>query len=166
MQPDVKTQWDQVEAAKQALVERVQALPEAQRNQKPDPKSFSPIEVLMHMALAEEVDLLMMDQRPPSSFAGRRAKPSLFFRWGVKSMWKAKSMPTAGQMVPKPGTTFEDACQKWEEVRTRTAAHLDGLPSLEAPACKHPFFGLMSAGNLIELFEAHTHYHNARFPGQ
>lgn len=164
MQPDVQEKWDHVEASRTALVERVRALPEAQRTAKPDPKAFSPVELLMHMALAEEVDLLMMDQRPPSGFAGRRAKPTFFLRWALKSMWKAKSMPTTGQMVPKPGTTFEEACGKWEEVRSRTAAHLEGLPSPDAPVCKHPFFGLMSAGNLMELFEAHTHYHNARFP--
>lgn len=118
----------------------------------------------MHMALAEEVDLQMMDQRPPGSFSCRKAKPTFFFRWALKRMWKAKSMPTTGQMVPKPGTSLDEACRKWEEVRLQTAAHLDGVTSLDAPVCKHPFFGLMSAGNLIELFEAHTHYHNARFP--
>lgn len=165
MESGLQSRFDELESKRKAMLERVHALPAERQTAHPGPKEFSPVEVLMHMALAEEVDLVMMDKTPPSSLAGKRAKPRFMYRWAVNGMRKAKRMPTMGQMVPKPGVSLEEAETKWSEVRSRIAAHLESLPGLDAPACKHPFFGVLSAADLLNLLDAHQHYHDTRFPG-
>lgn len=161
---EIQARFDALETKRKAMVERVRALPTEKQCLHPTPKDFSPVEVVMHMALAEQVDLDLMDKKPPASLAGKRAKPRFTFRWVVGSMRKAKRSPTMGSMVPKPDITLEEAETRWEEVRTRIRAHLDPLPGPDAPACKHPFFGLLSAADLLDLLDAHQHYHDVRFP--
>lgn len=164
MHPDLQSRFDDLEAKRKAMIARIKALPAEKQTARPGPKEFCAAELPMHMALAEQVDVDMMDKRPPSTFAGKRAKTGFMFRWAIKNMRAAKRMPTMGAMIPKDGTTLEDGERKWEDVRSKIRAYLEPLESPDAPALKHPFFRLMSAADLLDLLDAHQHYHDTRFP--
>jgi len=163
MHPELRTQWDALEVQRTAFVARVTAFPTELQSVRPTPKDFSPVEVLMHFALAEGVDLAMMQKTPPASLSQKRAKPNFIFRFAVKGLAEGKRMPTAPTMTPEGQFTLQEATEKWAEVRQQMAAILEPLPSPNAPAIRHSIFGILSAADLIALLDAHTRYHVLRF---
>lgn len=163
MHPDLQTQWNALEEKRTAFVARVTALPTELQTARPTPKDFSPVEVLMHFALAEGVDLDMIKKTPPASLAGRKAKPNFIYRFVIYGQTRGKRVPTAPNMIPQGIITLQEATEKWAEVRQQIATFLEPLPSPDAPAIRHSLFGILSAADLIGLLDAHTQYHVLRF---
>ena len=163
MHPELQAQWDALEAQRNAFVARVTALPTELQTARPTPKDFSPVEVLVHFALAEGVVLDMMKQTPPVSLAQKRARPNFIYRFAVYGLSRGKRVPTAPNMIPEGQSSLPEATEKWAEVRQQIAAMLEPLPSPDAAAIRHPVFGILSAADLIALLDAHTRYHVLRF---
>ena len=163
MHRDLLTQWNALEDQRKAFVDRVTSLPPELQTTRPSAKDFSPVEVLMHFALAEDVDLDMMKKAPPATLTGKKPKPNFIYRFAVKGLAQGKRMPTAPNMTPEGQITLPEASEKWAKVRQEIAALLEPLPGPDAPAIRHSFFGVLSAADLIHLLAAHTRYHEIRF---
>ena len=163
MHPELQAQWNSLEEQRIAFVNRVTALPTELQSARPTPKDFSPVEVLMHFALAEGVDLDMMKKTPPASLSQKRAKANFIYRFAVNGLAQGKRIPTAPNMTPVGQITLQEATEKWAEVRQQIAAYLEPLPGPNAPAIRHSLFGILSAADLIGLLDAHTKYHVLRF---
>jgi hypothetical protein len=164
MHPDLAARFAKLEERRHAMVKRVEALPVERQNTPADPKSFSPAETIMHMALAEEHDLVQMRKRPPSDFAARKRRTSFIYRFALGALRNVKRSPTMKDMVPTPGARLADGVKRWEEVRVEMAKFLEQAPSPDAAFCKLFPFGILSASDLLDLLEAHTHYHETILP--
>jgi hypothetical protein len=145
-------------------MDRVRALPEDKRSSRPAHGEFSPIEVIMHIALAEGFDLERIQKTPEGTFAGMPSKPSFFFKKALQTMARAQKVPTFKLMTPDDGTTFAQAEAAWADVRSGCAKVFEQIKDPHETLVKLPFFGRLSTLDLLDLFEVHTHYHEARFP--
>lgn len=164
MEAEIATRFAKLEDRRKALVARVRALAPEKQTAHPAPNEFSPVEVLMHMALAERFDLVQLDKTPLSSYAGKKSKPSFMYRHAVQSMQAAKKLGTFGAMTPAEGVTFEEAEKTWADVRAALAKHFEEVKNPSDTMVKLLFLGRLSARDLLTLFEAHHHYHETRFP--
>ena len=165
MHPEIAKRFEGIEQRRKALVARVKALPPDKQNQKPDPKSFSPAEVIMHMALAEASNVGFMKKHPPRTLKGKKPRMTFIFRKTVSSMQNPiKLLATVPYMVPKGTVILAEADKAWAEVRKETAGFLEQVNGPNEPFIKFLFiFGLGSASDYLTLMEAHLTYHESRF---
>ena len=167
MNTEIKRRFDALEARRKAMVERVKALTPEKQTAHPDPKAFSPVEVIKHFALAENGNLQFLRNAPPQSLQGQKPHLRFVYHKVLGSMQDAsKRVGTVPYMVPDSKVTFEDGDRSWEAARAELAGYLEPIDSPEDPFCKFMFlFGLGSADDYLALMEAHMHYHEVRFPG-
>ncbi|MHB8634923.1 MAG: DinB family protein [Fimbriimonadaceae bacterium] len=166
MNAEIKKRFDALETRRQSLTSRVRALTPAQQTAHPDPKAFSPLEVLKHFALAENGNLQFLRNTPPASLQGQKPRLRFVYHKVLSSMQSAeKRVGTVPYMVPRGALTVEDADRSWASARAELAGFLEPMDSLDDPFCKFMFlFGTGSVGDYLALMEAHMHYHETRFP--
>ena len=166
MNTEIKKRFEALEARRQALTTRVRAMTPEQQNAHPDPKAFSPIEVIKHFSLAENGNLQFLRNTPPVSLQGQKTKLRFAYHKVLKSMESAdRFVGTLPYMVPHGALTIEDADRSWAAARAELAGFLEPMDAVDDPFCKFMFlFGTGSVGDYLALMEAHTHYHEVRFP--
>ncbi len=166
MHPALEKRFRDLEERRRKLVGRVRELPQDKQNLKPDANHFSPAEMIMHMAMAEQFDVAFMRKNPPSTLTGKKPKVTFIFRKTVADMQNpVKEVRTLGAMVPKGACSLTEAETAWEEVRSDTKEYLEQVEGPDAPMVKFMFFfGLASASDYLTLIEAHHTYHEQRFP--
>ena len=166
MHPDLAKRFAALEERRHKLVARVRALPHDKQTLKPDANHFSPAEVIMHMALAEQFDVGFMRKNPPSMLKGKKAHVTFIFRKTVSMMQNpVKEARTLGAMIPRGGCSLTEAETAWEEVRQETVPFLEQVEKPDDPMVKFMFImGIASASDYLTLIEAHQTYHEQRFP--
>jgi uncharacterized damage-inducible protein DinB len=165
MHPELEQRFDALQDRRKALIARVRALPPEQQKAKPG-KGFSPAEVIMHMALAEEGNINFMRKTPPTALKGKKPKVTFIFRKTVQAMENpAKPIATVGYMIPKGTVDLDEAEKKWTGLRSEMKSFLEQVENPSDPMCKFLFFfGLASADDYLKLMESHHTYHEQRFP--
>ncbi|HWD38420.1 MAG TPA: hypothetical protein VG944_06200 [Fimbriimonas sp.] len=166
MHPDIETRFENLEIRRQSIVGRVRDLPPDRRTAKANNKGFSPVEVIMHLALAEQGNVEMMRKAPPSSLKGKKPHVTSFFNKIVNAMQRpdhpVRSTPG---MTPRGDVTLEKAERLWEQSRTETRKYLETVPGLREPFIRfNLLMGLASVNDYLTLLEAHMTYHEQRFP--
>jgi len=164
MDSEFQSVWRALESRRAAMTDRVAQLAQPEQVRRPRPSEFSPVEVIMHMALAETFSLEVMQQRPPIQLVKLRPKPSWIFPFALRRMEKGKGVPTIGSMTPKLNVTLREADSRWTEVRKEIHDLLAPLQTMDRVALKHPMFGLLSTRDLLQLLTSHAQYHEIRFP--
>jgi len=166
MHPEITKRFIALEARRKAFVERVKALPQDKQTAKPNAKSFSPAEVVMHLAIAEQGNLGFLQKAPPPTLKGKKTHMTFIFKKTVASMQKpVKPIMTPSSMIPKGPVNVDEAARVWEDVRRETAKYLEQVATPDEPFIKFLFFfGLGSAADYLTLLEAHMTYHEQRFP--
>jgi len=163
MHPELASRFEALEKRRLAFTERVRSLSPDQQKAHPAPKEFSPLEVLQHMALAEQFDVELMRKRPPEQLRGRRARTNFIYRNAISKMESGRRLPTMGSMVPRTSLSANEADQDWQGVRANVRQFLEKAETPETPVMKS-ILGTLSAADLLRLFEAHMNYHEQRFP--
>lgn len=125
---------------------------------------MSPTQLILHMALAEELSLKRMARRPPSELKQAQPKPTFLFRKVVATMQAAKESPGPPSTMPKKPINLEEAEAKWQEVRSQLRSRFAEAETPASVIQKGFPFGALSAADLFTLFESHAHYHTVRFP--
>lgn len=164
MNSAIKAKFEKLETRRGEMVGLVRALPSEVQTKRPAPKEFCPIEVIQHMALAEGFDRDALNKNPPIHLSGKPARPSFFFSRALSGMRAGRRTPTFRAMTPKSIQTLGEAEAAWEAVRRDIEGYLRGVVDPEGAFVKLPFFGTLSALDLLELLDAHTEYHTIRFP--
>jgi hypothetical protein len=164
MDQNIADRFQHLEARRIAMIDRVRALPSDKQNLKPSPKQFSPVEVIMHMALADQMSADRMNKLNPSELKGLKAKPSFVFNLVVKGLAKAKPMSVPPGMTPKSYVVLDEAAAAWEKAQNQLKGYFLKADGPEEVLQKYFPFGRLSANNILELIEAHQHYHEERFP--
>ncbi|MBS1706945.1 MAG: DinB family protein [Armatimonadetes bacterium] len=153
--------WTELEERRIALGERVRAMPEGQRTTPPFRGALAPDSTILHMAIVDEFYPPLLEAGQKSGIVGQAAKPNFMHRFAVRRMNAVKSIPTPGSLAPSSGLDLEAAINRWAEVRSRIEPFVHQAP-YERAALKHPFFGLLSLSDLLDVMEAHQTYHEHR----
>ncbi len=164
MHPSIAQRFEHLELRRHSLVEKVRSLPPAKQSTKPDPKSFSPVDLVMHLALAEQMSVLRMTKVGPKDLIGKNPKTTFIFRKIVANMRQGKKMPAPSQTIPEGRLSIESASDFWTETRKNLFTFFCETKRAEDPMQQFFLFGTMSAADLVELFEAHMDYHDKWFP--
>jgi uncharacterized damage-inducible protein DinB len=146
------------------LIARIEALPE-QKQQTANPHGgFSPLELLSHFALVEQQYIDLWHKTDRAKYSGARSKPNFLYKMVLNRMRTAKVSTALKDHTPRTQPLLEQGKEHW----TRTSNELLGfLATLRNPhfiAVKHPWFGTLSAMDILDLLDAHQHYHEVRFP--
>lgn len=153
---------DQLTARKQKLIDYVWSVPDAQRVLAPKEDSFSPVELLMHMALVESDYADELDETSIGKYTGTTAKTGFIYNFVINRMKEAKKSPAPKPFVPKWVPGVDEAIKEWDKQRERITKHLEHAKSGEIFIVKKPL-GKMSADHFLDLLLAHHHYHIERF---
>jgi hypothetical protein len=166
MDMEIQGRFEKLEARRQALVERVRALPPEKQKQKPASKAFSALEIIMHFALAEASNNGFLKKAPPTTLKGRKVSHGIFYGPTLLGLQSAGKIVTSPPMfVPKGEFTLDQADKAWALARRDLARYLEQVERPEAAFIKFLFFfGTLSALDYLSFTEAHMHYHETRFP--
>lgn len=167
MHPELAKRFAELEKRRVALVERVRTLPAEKQKTKRSPSEFSPVEMIMHIAITEHGDVVYLRKTPPESLKGKRPKTTFFFKSTVSRMQNpVKQMPTLPFMEPKEDVDLALAADSWAAARIQIAEYLEKVETPSEAFIKfHFIFGTASAQEFLDLLEAHMNYHEKRFPG-
>jgi len=164
MHPEIAQRLEYLEMRKAALIERVRALPPDKQNAKPDAKSFSPVEVIAHIALSEQVTADRMKKVGPKDLIGKTTRTTFIYKRTVDGMNKAKKMNSPAMMIPPERPRLEHAEQSWERARKELLVFFNEVKRPDDPMQQFFIFGTLSAYDVLALLEAHMHYHEVLFP--
>ena len=166
MHPTIQKRFDALEARRATLVARVEALTPEQQIQRPDPKAFSPAEVIQHLAMTEEFDLGFLRTNPPPTIKDRKPHVTFIFNRTLNQMkLPVKRIGTPPMLVPKGVITLAQAESQWEAARVELRGFFEQAEEPDDAFIKFNFlFGTASATELLAFLEAHMTYHEQRFP--
>jgi hypothetical protein len=167
MHPEIAKRWESLENRRHVMVERVRVLSPELRSRAPNARSFSPVQVVMHMALAERWQGDFLKKNPPSALRGRKPKPTFFFRQMIVMMTRAKTrIPVAPVGSPVTKITLEEAESAWQTERENLTHYFAQVEQPDDAMVQFPFFmGLVSSTDYLDLLAAHHTYHEVWFPG-
>ncbi len=146
------------------MIARIEALP-ADKQVKPNPAGgFSPLELLSHMALSEQMYIDLWHKTDRQKFTGQLPKPNFLYHKIKAAMMKAKPLPAPKDFRPRTQPLLDQGKEHWIRTSNELLGQLSSLRSPHTIAVKHPLLGTMSALDVLGLVEAHHHYHDVRFP--
>jgi hypothetical protein len=176
MVADLARRFAVIEDQRETLVARVAALSAVERRRRPRPGEWSPLEVIHHLALAEEQTVGQLDAARTmvaASGARSRATRSPLVPLLVAVMRAGLRLPTPPSMEPPTNSSETDAegfsseaslerfAERWRAARQTLQARLEAITSHAPgePVAQHPIFGPLDARQVLDLAEAHGRYH-------
>jgi hypothetical protein len=150
-----------LDSTRDALVESVHGLSDAQLKFKPAPDRWSVAEVVEHLALLEDAvhGIILNLDKAPAPPAGWDAKQvdALILSQVPDRTTKVKAPEAA---VPTGRWTPEAALQHFMAARASNIALLRSTPDLRDHVVKHPVFGPMDGYQWLLAVAAHSERHN------
>lgn len=159
---DVQARLEKLSETKAKVLARVHALPPDKIGNAPDRHSFSPAELVDHLAKTEEWYV----EQIAESHVGDAATPShrWLYRMVLSQMRKAKKMKVVPSMfIPSEHVALDQAEKHWEGAHATFRQALWEC-STDQVVYHHKLFGNMSAGMILDMMEAHHHYHDVHSP--
>ena len=161
----VEKQFNVLEAQRKALFEEVGKLSHEQHNFKPTPKSWSMLQVFMHLITAESNSLKYMNKKilgisdiPKSGIAA--SLRSVALNKGLKAPIKYKA-PAAALPEFKEIYFFDTLVQEWAILREDLKKLLDQLDAANADKLiyKHPIGGRLNIYQALSFYHEHIAHH-------
>ena len=164
MHPELHRRFDDLEVRRKALVDSVRNMPAAAQSKKAEGNGFSPLETVMHLAIAETGNNKFLRNAPPSRLAGRKVWHGFAYGGTLRGMQNPTKPLTAPPMyVPKGKFTLDEADAAWEAARKDLSEYLDQVERPDDAFIKFLFFfGTLSANDYLDFTEAHMTYHETR----
>ncbi len=153
---------DTIENQKSQLLERVAALPAAQLHHRPTDDSWSILEIVEHMILAE--DHVFRGMPTPASLPHRKRTPGnyLFYLMvlGILRFKIPVSVP-ARDMRPAGKLDLDTLVKRWHANHTWLRAYIaqQDDEGLKKAVFTHPASGPMSTRQMFAMMEAHMDRH-------
>jgi hypothetical protein len=161
MHPDLQPLFESAERKRHDLIERVRIMPVDRREARPRPKDWSPLEVVEHCRLLEEVYLQWLRETRPEDLAGRRASRHPMIPMIKFMMTRSIPSPTMPIFEPGEAASLEEIADRWQRERAELARALEGKAPTE-PVLRHKMFGPLSGHQILDLYDAHLTYHLRR----
>ena len=149
-----------------ALFADLKKYSEADLNRQPAPDSWSAIQCLHHLILAEKYSTAYCKKklgfRPKLKKAGwQSGLRRRFVNWYLGSPLKFKAPPGLGTEYLPEHDTLENTKNEWLKARTEIKNFLQNLPAeyVNKEVYKHPAAGRMSIPDMLSFFGAHFRHH-------
>jgi len=159
------TRMDRVELKREALLSAAEALTGEELTRRPDPDSWSALEILEHLVLAED-DVVGALSDPDALREGRRTLKSrvlyrvvmFILRFGIPVSVPSRSM------VPGGERSLEELTESWRRNHRVLRDFLDH-PRASSGAClfRHPISGPMTTEEALRMLEVHLDRHVGQF---
>jgi uncharacterized damage-inducible protein DinB len=174
MHTDLAPLFAQLEARKRALLEALREMPPDQLQFRPDPNSWSPLQVAEHLMLVERGFNAQL-ARPRETPTTLRHRIGAVVVWVVMKTGIRVKAPVQA-VVPSEAMSYEDLAATWDEVRIELKDLLDAVPAenVGKRLLRHPVAGPMDYVKGLDFAIAHFDRHlrqferirsTARFPG-
>ena len=158
MQPELKPFWDLAESLKSDILARVESRAEGSRRRAIRPGDWSPLQVVAHLVVTEKF-VIGSGENP----TGRPANPVVI---QVLCAALRAGIPMPAPDVTDPGLTPETLgtlARRWDTLREVFHERLASAAP-DAPFGTHPYFGVVTMRQTVEMLAAHLTYHVKRFP--
>lgn len=165
MHPEIAQRLEYLEMRKEALIGRVRALPPEKQSARSDAKSFTPVEMIAHLAISEQMTADRMKKVGPKDLIGKSPRASFIFRKMVDKMNRGQKMKSPTAMLPQERPNLDHSEQAWQRARNELKLFFNDVKRPDDPMQQIFIFGTLSAHDVLVLLESHLHYHEVRFPG-
>ena len=161
MLPDLAHRLATLDAVREAFLTPVRLATDAQRSYRPEPTSWSMLDVTEHLVLAEEKSLLGMLKGPPPGTTitplarVRMALVLLVMRTGLRV-----KVPVA-RVLPQGGVGLAELEGRWMEARRGLELFLDSVTEADTRAAmfRHPIGGWVGVGTGVTFYAGHIRHH-------
>ncbi len=160
----VRSRMDRLQADRLALLDSVARVAEEHLRRPRDDGGWSILQILSHLALAEQHTLAYIHKkmRDPSQLPPAGALS--FWRMAIvvvalRSPYKAKAPERTAH--PQADTTLAAVRAHWDGVRQEWQQLVDGFPPalVDRAVFRHPRTGLMSLAHTLAFTQAHLDHH-------
>lgn len=146
----------QLEIKRERLLDSIGHISEEQLRRKPDPQSWSILEVVEHLVLAEQL-------APHPSYNGpvpRSGRKSFELVSYVLNNDVIVGVPDS-RMEPGGGATYAALCRTWSAARKRLEQALEDVTedTLNRPLTHHAVAGALTPVDLLRLIDMHVDHH-------
>lgn len=149
-----------------ALFEQLSACTHQQLNSHPKPDSWSAIQVMHHLMLAESYSMMYCEKKLKNTTQFRKSSVATYARSSLLRLYllsglKAKAPPRVStDNLPESDSIYQ-VMQQWGEQRQKLRVWLEKiLPDyLDKAIYKHPIAGHLTIPGMLDFFEAHFRHH-------
>lgn len=149
-------QYDAMQTKRREILARLAAMTPEDRGRS-EGTSWSPLQVLEHMNVVDEITLNETGVRP-----GRGTR-HLFLPLLIRAMRKGRTLPAPGMSQPKGQTGYEELVAR-SDANHRLLGELIVTATERDVISRHPLFGPLTAVQACDLLDSHYDYHLRRFP--
>lgn len=161
---DLRAGFEKLEATKADLLRSLASLDAETLNRRPDPSSWSILQVIAHLTKSEGGTLQYIKKKTQDPKTLPRAGVLPWFRVaalvaGIHSPFKFKA-PKAMADLPETGD-FQSASLAWAEVRENWRGFIEACPDglNDRVIFRHPFVGLLGPAQTMIFLNEHLGNH-------
>jgi uncharacterized damage-inducible protein DinB len=160
----IRSRMERLQADRRTLLDSVAAIADDHLRRPRDDGGWSVLQVLNHLALAEQHTLAYIHKKMQDPSALSPAGPKSFWRMAIvvvalRSPYRAKAPERTAH--PEADTTLAAVREHWDGVRQGWQELIDGFPPtlVDRAVFRHPRTGLMSLAHTLAFMQAHLHHH-------
>jgi uncharacterized damage-inducible protein DinB len=161
---DLRSRMERLQAGRLALLDSLASVTEDRLRQPRDDGGWSILQILGHLALAEQHTLFYIRKKMQDPSALPPAGALSFWRMAVvvvalRSPYKAKAPERTAH--PEADTTLASVRDHWDGVRRDWQYLVDGFPPAlhDRAVFRHPRTGLMKLAHTLAFMQAHLDHH-------
>jgi uncharacterized damage-inducible protein DinB len=160
MHPNISARFMQLEHQRDAFLEQLSALSEAQRHFKATPGSWCALEVAEHLLTVEVgISKPFLNGVKLEAVTLRSQVIGWLLIAGVSTPTRVKTPSKSA--IPQRIPTLEEVQERWRNHHEKMRTHLEPLPAtaLSSAAMNHPMVKPMTLAQSLAFFTAHTRHH-------
>jgi len=164
MDKKIQQEFEALEKSRLALFNKLDKLDASKMNQQPDANSWSVVQVMDHLTLAERNSLLYMTKKLSFNVEMKKADFKTTLRLFIlKTALKLPLKWKAPKIVAdaRNEKNYAEAKAAWSEVRNGIAAFLEKFPPehLQSELFKHPSAGKFTVVQALNFMRTHFEHH-------
>ena len=164
MHPQLANKYRKLSEYTDQMIDRLATVDPEILQHKPDNLSWSPIQVLDHLVMAERLSngyirkkFNAIEDLPD---VGVKAKAAMYAMKIAQSSPKKFKAPSSVSQ-PNANQSFQEVIDNWKKERKVLADFLEAYPDqyINRALYKHPFIGRLSLGQMVEVHLYHIQRH-------
>ncbi len=169
MHPSFQSLLIPMEKERLELFAELEARSDEALNRGPGPGKWSPIQVMHHLIISEELSLRYLQKKLSYNPTLKKAGPAAFWRrWVLKTyLWlpfKFKAPKAVNDEALPRYVSFVETKARWEKIRKEITDFLEQAPKelLDKEVYKHLVAGRLTLEGMLEFFLYHSRRHMAQ----
>ena len=162
MLPDIHEKYDALEKKRAELIERLNSLSSAVLCFKGEPHSWSIVEVVEHLVIAEDGLIRQLSAEKPSTALGTASRSAQKYQTVIKVMERDIEVDVPHESLEPLGRLpLDDLLVQWEGFRKKLHELLAGIraESKDDMVFRHPYAGPLDISETLHFFDVHYDNH-------